>query len=137
VAVIALLIVVISRTNRNLELYHQQKLLASDAQELLGVFNSMDTLGSQVAANMELLNFFIPLNGDGDMSNYFSTHLMDSIRAGSLLATINSTDSSALRISVFNRSGDYVSTGSLYETDGVVRRTLRDGAALAALDEAL
>jgi len=137
VAVIALLIVVISRTNRNLELYHQQKLLASDAQELLGVFNSMDTLGSQVAANMELLNFFIPLNGDGDMSNYFSTHLMDSIRAGSLLATINSTDSSSLRISVFNRSGDYVSTGSLYETDGVVRRTLRDGAALAALDEAL
>ena len=136
-AVIALLIVVISRTNRNLELYHQQKLLASDAQELLGVFNSMDTLGSQVAANMELLNFFIPLNGDGDPSNYFATHLMDSIRAGSLLATINSTDSSALRISVFNRSGDYVSTGSLYETDGVVRRTLRDGAALAALDEAL
>ncbi|NLF27905.1 MAG: histidine kinase [Clostridiales bacterium] len=136
-AVIALLIVVISRTNRNLELYHQQKLLASDVQELLSVFNSMDTLGSQVAANMELLNFFIPLNGDGNPSNYFATHLMDSIRAGSLLATINSTDSSALRISVFNRSGDYVSTGSLYETEGVVGRTLQDEAALSALDDAL
>jgi hypothetical protein len=86
---------------------------------------------------MEFLNFFIPLNGDGDPSNYFTTHLLDSIRAGSLLATINSTDSSALRISVFNRSGDYVSTGSLYETDDVVERTLTDDAALSALDAAL
>ena len=61
-------------------------------QELLSVFDSMDTLASQVASNTELLNFFIPLQDDETPENYFRAHLMDSIRAGSLLATINSTD---------------------------------------------
>lgn len=137
VAVIALLLVFIGGTNRDLERYHQQELLASDLQEMSLVFSSLDTLAAQVTANMELLNFFIPLEADATPENYFGAELMDSIRAGSLLATINSTDSRALRISVFNAHGDYVSTGSLYETEASVTAALADAEGIAALEAAL
>ena len=137
VAVIALLLVFTRSANRDLERFHQQEVLASDMQELASTFSAMDTLASQVASNTELLNFFIPLLDDGAPDNYFAAHLMDSIRASSLLATINSTDSRALRISVFNAHGDYISAGSLYETKEVVETTLADTESLAALDSLL
>ena len=55
-----LLLIFTRSANRDLERFHQQKVLASDMQELLSVFDGMDTLASQVASNTELLNFFIP-----------------------------------------------------------------------------
>ena len=106
-------------------------------QELLSVFDGMDTLASQVASNTELLNFFIPLQDDETPENYFRAHLMDSIRAGSLLATINSTDRRALRISVFNEHGDYISAGSLYETDEEIAATLGSSDAFAQMERQL
>ena len=69
--------------------------------------------------------------------NYFRAHLMDSIRAGSLLATINSTDRRALRISVFNEHGDYISAGSLYETDEEIAATLGSSDAFAQMERQL
>ena len=62
---------------------------------------------------------------------------MDSIRAGSLLATINSTDRRALRISVFNEHGDYISAGSLYETDEEIAATLGSSDAFAQMERQL
>lgn len=137
IVVIAFLLVVISRTNRDLERYHQQEVLQSDLSALAAVFSGMDTLAAQVSANTQLLNFFISLHSDSDASNYFSTHLMDSIRAGSLLATINSAEVGALRISVFNENGDYVSTGSLYETEQEVSATLSDAQMLSQIQAQL
>ena len=137
VAVVALLLIFTRSANRDLERFHQQEVLASDMQELLSVFDGMDTLASQVASNTELLNFFIPLQDDETPENYFRAHLMDSIRAGSLLATINSTDRRALRISVFNEHGDYISAGSLYETDEVIAATLGDSGAFAQMERQL
>ena len=137
VAVVALLLIFTRSANRDLERFHQQEVLASDMQELLSVFDGMDTLASQVASNTELLNFFIPLQDDEAPENYFRAHLMDSIRARSLLATINSTDRRALRISVFNEHGDYISAGSLYETDEVIAATLADEEAFAEAERLL
>ena len=137
VAVVALLLIFTRSANRDLERFHQQEVLASDMQELLSVFDGMDTLASQVASNTELLNFFIPLQDDETPENYFRAHLMDSIRAGSLLATINSTDRRALRISVFNEHGDYISAGSLYETDEEIAATLGSSDAFAEAERLL
>ena len=134
VAVIALLLFFTRSTNRDLERFHQQEVLAGDMQELSSAFDALDTLSTQVASNTELLNFFIPLLDDGSQDNYFHTHLMDSIRASSLLTTINSTDRRALRISVFNTQGDYISAGTLYETEEDIERTLADADSFAALE---
>ena len=134
VAVIALLLFFTRSTNRDLERFHQQEVLAGDMQELSSAFDALDTLSTQVASNTELLNFFIPLLDDGSQDNYFHTHLMDSIRASSLLTTINSTDRRALRISVFNAQGDYISAGTLYETEEDIERTLADADSFAALE---
>lgn len=134
VAVIALLLFFTRSTNRDLERFHQQEVLAGDMQELSSAFDALDTLSTQVASNTELLNFFIPLLDDGSQDNYFHTHLMDSIRASSLLTTINSTDRRALRISVFNAQGDYISAGTLYETEEDIDRTLADADSFAALE---
>src|SRR5699024_930958 len=112
--------------NRDLERFHQQEVLAGDMQELFSTFDALDTLASQVASNTELLNFFIPLQDSDAPDNYFRSNLMDSIRASSLLATINSTDRRALRISVFNTHGDYISAGTLYETDAAIKSALAD-----------
>ena len=134
VAVIALLLFFTRSTNRDLERFHQQEVLAGDMQELSSAFDALDTLSTQVASNTELLNFFIPLLDDGSQDNYFHTHLMDSIRASSLLTTINSTDRRALRISVFNAQGDYISAGTLYETEEDIDRTLAGADSFAALE---
>ena len=134
VAVIALLLFFTRSTNRDLERFHQQEVLAGDMQELSSAFDALDTLSTQVASNTELLNFFILLLDDGSQDNYFHTHLMDSIRASSLLTTINSTDRRALRISVFNAQGDYISAGTLYETEEDIERTLADADSFAALE---
>lgn len=134
VAVIALLLFFTRSTNRDLERFHQQEVLAGDMQELSSAFDALDTLSTQVASNTELLNFFIPLLDDGSQDNYFHTHLMDSIRASSLLTTINSTDRRALRISVFNAQGDYISAGTLYETEEDIDQTLADADSFAALE---
>ena len=134
VAVIALLLFFTRSTNRDLERFHQQEVLAGDMQELSSAFDALDTLSTQVASNTGLLNFFIPLLDDGSQDNYFHTHLMDSIRASSLLTTINSTDRRALRISVFNAQGDYISAGTLYETEEDIDRTLADADSFAALE---
>ena len=61
VVVIALLLAFTRSTNRDLERFHQQEVLAGDMQELFSTFDALDTLASQVASNTELLNFFIPL----------------------------------------------------------------------------
>ena len=135
-AVVVVLAFVIARTNRDQERYRQQEVIAGDLHTLSTVFDEMDMLASQVAANMELLNFFIPLAGDDNPGNAFSARLMDSIRAGSLLATVNSASSRALRISVFNDHGDYVSTGALYETPERIDQTLSDASFLASLRDA-
>ena len=134
VAVVALLLIFTRSANRDLERFHQQEVLAGDMQELSSAFDALDTLSTQVASNTELLNFFIPLLDDGSQDNYFHTHLMDSIRASSLLTTINSTDRRALRISVFNAQGDYISAGTLYETEEDIERTLADADSFAALE---
>lgn len=133
VAFAVLLIGITSGMNRETELNHQRELLEKNLRDVEGMIEQMDSLASQVISNNEFINYFIPLAADGDMGNYFEANLIDSIRAGSQLATINGVENLAARISAFNQYGDYVSTGTLYETREAKQRTLSDQEAIQAL----
>lgn len=121
----AVLMILTTDINRRTELYHQQELFRNNRAEIETILEQMDRLASQVVSNNEILNAFIPLAMDGDDSNYFTKNLIDAIRISSLLSSINGTDNYAARISLFNGSGDYVSTGTLYETPAIIEETLR------------
>lgn len=120
------LIAVTSAQNRQTELYHQQELFRNNLAEIETVFWQMDRLAMQIVSDNEILNSFIALSADGDGGNYFSTNLIDFIRISSLLSGINGTDNYAARISVYNRNGDYVSAGTLYETPASIEAALMD-----------
>jgi len=125
-AFVVLLVAFFTQMNRDLEVYQQRKIVLGDAVEIASVLDSMDALAQQVYAGNEFVNYFIPLSADGDRNNYFEKNLLDSIRASSWLATMNSAASSAARISVYNDSGDYISTGRMFETKGNIEDALSD-----------
>lgn len=102
--------------NREAELYHQEETYKANLSEIENILRQMERLAAQVVGSNEILSAFIPLAADEDAANYFDQNLIDAIRVSSLLQSINGTENFAARISLFNRNGDYVSTGTLYET---------------------
>ncbi len=120
----AVLYVTTTGMNRQTELYYQTELYKKNLGQIENILRQMDRLASQVVSNNEILGVFIPLASDGNPGNYFDEHLIDGIRINSLLSSINGTDKYASRISVFNRGGDYVSTGTLYETPDAIQEAL-------------
>lgn len=105
-----------SRVNEQVERYHQQEVYLGYLSEIEAVVQRMDRLALQVSSSNEVLGTFMQRSGEDAGGNHFQANLIDAIRVSSLLAGINGVDNFAARISVFNRSGDYVSTGTLYET---------------------
>ena len=126
----ALLISTSSRLNRATEVYHQQQLFSANLSELEQILDRVDQLATQVISNTELLNFFVLLSTDEDDTNYFTENLLDGIRAESILAGINGTDAFAARICIYNQEGDFVATGSLYETPEKIEAILGDKQAI-------
>ncbi|HPF87483.1 MAG TPA: histidine kinase [Candidatus Limiplasma sp.] len=122
----ALLIGTSSRLNRETEVYHQQQLHNANVSELEQILSRVDQLATQVISNTELLNFFVLLSSDEDDTNYFSENLLDGILAESILTSLNGTDAFAARICIYNQNGDFVATGSLYETEDNINAILAD-----------
>ena len=121
----AVLMVTTSNTNKETELYHQQEIYRQNLSDIEGMLWQMDRLATQIISNNEILSCFIPLASKEDRKNYFETDLIDAIRISSLLSSINGTDHYAGRISVFNGNGDYISTGTLYESPDIISDVLR------------
>lgn len=120
----AAIFVLTNDMNRKTELYHQEELYKKPLGEVEDILLQMDQVAAQVISNNEILGAFIPLASDGDASNYFEKDLMGSIHIGSLLSSINGTNTHVSRISVFNGNGDYASTGTLFETPEVISAVL-------------
>ena len=121
------LFVLTTDMNRRIELYHQQELFKNNLGEIENILLQMNQLAAQVVSNNEILGCFIPLATDFSPANYFEKNLIDSIHVGSLLSGINGLNTHVARISVFNGNGDYVSTGTLYETPEVLSAVLHSG----------
>ena len=120
------LYIIVGGSNYSTALYRQQEVLTGDAEKLASQLNQVALIASQVNSGNELLNMFIQLDSDNNPDNYFEENLLDSIRAGSILETINSLTDSLARICVFNTHGDMVSAGRLY-VDNVVAESMLSG----------
>lgn len=133
----ALLIIITSSLNRQTEQMHQQEVFGSNLAQIETLLSQAGRLATQVSTSNELLSVFIALDDpdalEGGDGNYFDDQLMDAIRISSLLSGINGVDGFADRISVYNRYGDYVSTGRLYETPESIAGTLGDTGEMDAL----
>ncbi len=115
---------VIGTSNYTAALYRQREILSGDTEKLIAKLNQIALIASQIKSGSELLNIFVQLDGDENPSNYFSENLLDSIRAGSILETINSLTDIPSRICVFNRNGDMVCAGRMYVEEESVSNTL-------------
>lgn len=123
---LAVIYSLIVSTSAQIERASQEEIVTGYVQQVQSVLREMDTLSLQVTARAQLVNDFITLLSDGDDSNFYASNIMESIDASSLLATINSANKPVARISVYNWNGDYVSAGTLYDTQAQVEVTLRD-----------
>lgn len=97
-----------------------QEELRGDVRAITTMFDSMEDLSRQINASETLLDCFEAADADGDAGNWFDAHPDETQAAGQILDTLNSIGRSALRISVYNLKGDFISRGELdYDADTV------------------
>lgn len=75
--------------------------------------------------NSRLIQDFGTFSDDKANDNYYGDHIVDHINAVSALADINGIQRIATRISVFNRYGDYVSSGVMPQSKAYADDVLR------------
>ncbi|MCL2163900.1 MAG: histidine kinase [Oscillospiraceae bacterium] len=110
------LFTVLIRTYSDAMRNNQVELTSQMISKVDSFFSEMDTIALVAAGNPRLLAYFIDLSEGNGPGNYFEQNLIDGVDAGSLLTNINGRSHTADRISVYNESSDYISTGILYET---------------------
>ena len=91
------------------------------SQQLESFMVEMRNVGFQVMMNSRLIQDFGTFSDDKANDNYYGDH----INAVSALADINGIQRIATRISVFNRYGDYVSSGVMPQSKAYADNVLR------------
>lgn len=95
------------------------------SQQLESFRVEMRNVGFQVMMNSRLIQDFGTFSDDKANDNYYGDHIVDHINAVSALADINGIQRIATRISVFNRYGDYVSSGVMPQSKAYADDVLR------------
>ena len=95
------------------------------SQQLESFMAEMRNVGFQVMMNSRLIQDFGTFSDDKANDNYYGDHIVDHINAVSALADINGIQRIATRISVFNRYGDYVSSGVMPQSKAYADNVLR------------
>lgn len=95
------------------------------SQQLESFMVEMRNVGFQVMMNSRLIQDFGTFSDDKANDNYYGDHIVDHINAISALADINGIQRIATRISVFNRYGDYVSSGVMPQSKAYADDVLR------------
>ena len=95
------------------------------SQQLESFMVEMHNVGFQVMMNSRLIQDFGTFSDDKANDNYYGDHIVDHINAVSALADINGIQRIATRISVFNRYGDYVSSGVMPQSKAYADNVLR------------
>ena len=95
------------------------------SQQLESFMVEMRNVGFQVMMNSQLIQDFGTFSDDKANDNYYGDHIVDHINAVSALADINGIQRIATRISVFNRYGDYVSSGVMPQSKAYADNVLR------------
>ena len=92
------------------------------SQQLESFMVEMRNVGFQVMMNQDFGTF----SDDKVNDNYYGDHIVDHINAVSALADINGIQRIATRISVFNKYGDYVSSGVMPQSKTYADDVLRN-----------
>ena len=95
------------------------------SQQLESFMVEMRNVGFQVMMNSRLIQDFGTFSDDKANDNYYGDNIVDHINAVSALADINGIQRIATRISVFNRYGDYVSSGVMPQSKAYADNVLR------------
>ena len=95
------------------------------SQQLESFMVEMRNVGFQVMMNSRLIQDFGTFSDDKANDNYYGDHIVAHINAVSALADINGIQRIATRISVFNRYGDYVSSGVMPQSKAYADNVLR------------
>ena len=95
------------------------------SQQLESFMVEMRNVGFQVMMNSRLIQDFGTFSDDKANDNYYGDHIVDHINAVSALVDINGIQRIATRISVFNRYGDYVSSGVMPQSKAYADNVLR------------
>lgn len=95
------------------------------SQQLESFMVEMRNVGFQVMMNSRLIQDFGTFSDDKANDNYYGDHIVDHINAVSALEDINGIQRIATRISVFNRYGDYVSSGVMPQSKAYADNVLR------------
>ena len=95
------------------------------SQQLESFMVEMRNVGFQVMMNSRLIQDFGTFSDDKANDNHYGDHIVDHINAVSALADINGIQRIATRISVFNRYGDYVSSGVMPQSKAYADNVLR------------
>ena len=96
------------------------------SQQLESFMVEMRNVGFQVMMNSRLIQDFGTFSDDKANDNYYGDHIVDHINAVSALADINGIQRIATRISVFNKYGDYVSSGVMPQSKTYADDVLRN-----------
>ena len=96
------------------------------SQQLESFMVEMRNVGFQVMMNSRLIQDFGTFSDDKANDNYYGDHIVDHINAVSALADINGIQRIATSISVFNKYGDYVSSGVMPQSKTYADDVLRN-----------
>lgn len=99
---------------KNAEINRQQlaeKLLT----QVEGFLSEMNQAAVNVVEDIKIIELFQRRKNDIDKINYFETNLLDGIDAETALTIHNQLLSPLWRISVFNRYGDFISSGAMVQ----------------------
>jgi sensor histidine kinase YesM len=102
---------VLDVSRRNAEM-NQQRLAEKTLAQVESYLAEMDQMARTVSTDAKIVNVFDQLLSDGDPSNYFDRNILEAIDTATVLTSYNGPDMTAWRISVYNASGDFISSGA-------------------------
>jgi Predicted signal transduction protein with a C-terminal ATPase domain len=96
-------------------LLNQKELANQTVIKVESYLDEIDAKATQVMSDSRIISTFGKLKEDSDPANYFDKNILDRIDTGSVLTSINGPSSPIWRISVYNKFGDFISSGALID----------------------
>ncbi len=108
----------------NSTIEYQNEITQKTSNQVDDFLNGMNDVASRIASDTNIVVLFSNLNNDHNMSNYFKDDIVKDIDIGSELKTINGETNPVWRISVYDKYGDYISSGAITENNDEIEKKL-------------
>lgn len=126
---------IVAASTQNAQI-NQQQLAAKTLAQVENYLLEMDKAARQVSSDTRIINTFSRLSEEQSDGNYFDKNIMESIDIATVLASINGPGAPIWRISLYNRSGDFISSGANVSQEYVTERFALSSQAFSVLGRA-